>query len=224
MSRQLTSRFFIRSDPRTEQLILPLPPYWWSRFYEYEWARQFCDPNDVALDAGCGISHPFKFYLSDVCREVHACDIDARILSPEAILNDIANDFGADAAKSFPLKYFQQLFFARASLTALPYEDNKFDKIYCISVLEHLSLTDMFLSMQEFKRTLKDDGMLLLTLDYPIVDLIVLINIIEHLDLEFAGDLSLDLPEDALFSSIYGLYCFKAAVRKKRGKDRIRAD
>ncbi|MDQ0284947.1 ubiquinone/menaquinone biosynthesis C-methylase UbiE [Desulfofundulus luciae] len=215
MSGKFLSRFFLRNDPRIEQLVFPLPPYWWSRFYEYEWARQFCEPADVALDAGCGICHPFKFYLADVCREVHACDIDERILSPGAILSDILKDFGYDAARFFPMKYFKRISYVKASITDLPYEDKKFDKIYCISVIEHLPLKDIMLSLKEFRRTLKDDGLLLLTLDYPSVDLAFLRSVLYETGLAFAGDVSFELSENALYSETYGLYCFRAVLRKE---------
>ncbi|MEW6447566.1 MAG: class I SAM-dependent methyltransferase [Bacillota bacterium] len=214
MTDKFTSRFFVSSDAKTEKLIFPLPPYWWSRFYEYEWARRFCAPDDAALDAGCGICHPFKFYLSDVCREVHACDIDPRILSAEEILKDIARDFGEEVAKRFPVKYLRQVFYCRASLTALPYRDRKFDKIYCISVLEHLPPPDIFRSLQEFKRTLKDDGLIVLTFDYPLVNFEYLAKVLSEAGLVFAGSVSFAMPENALYSERDRLYCFRAVLRK----------
>lgn len=213
MSDKLESRFFVRSDATTRHLVFDLPPYWWSRFYEYEWAKQFCEPNDIALDAGCGICHPFKFYLSDICREVHACDIDVRILSAQEILKDISNEFGDRVSKHFPAKYFQRIFFSRASLAVLPYKDSKFDKIYCISVLEHLPSKDIFLSLKELKRTLKDDGLIVLTFDYPGIDLKYLKKILSDLGLVFAGSVSFEIPENALYSKEIGLYCFRAVLR-----------
>lgn len=216
MSDKLTSRFFVCSDAKTDKLVLILPPTWWSRFYEYEWARQFCEPDDVALDAGCGICHPFKFYLADACREVHACDIDERILRPEAILEDIARDFGAAAAKDFPSKYFDRVHYARTSLTSLPYTDGKFDKIYCISVLEHLPPHDIYLALRECARTLKDNGLFVLTFDYPTIDLAFFSNLLPHAALTFAGDVSFELPANAIYSDLYRLYCFRAVLRKKR--------
>lgn len=94
----MESRYIRQSDPKTDTLVFPLHPAWWSRPYEYEWARRFARPDDVVLDAACGISHPFKFWLAEHCREVHACDWDERILSEEAIRLDIVSDFGEQAA------------------------------------------------------------------------------------------------------------------------------
>lgn len=87
------SRFFVNSDARREKLIYDLPESWWSRPYEYEWCTNFISPHDVVLDAACGISHPLKFYLAGFSDEVYACDLDARILSREAILQNIAGGY-----------------------------------------------------------------------------------------------------------------------------------
>ena len=184
------SRFFRTDDLKRDNFIFDLPPHWWSRPYEYAWASKFAESDDIVLDAACGICHPLKFYLLDNCREVYACDIDKRILSPEEILKDIADDFGEETATYFPQKYLKNISYCQSSLTALPYEDKTFNKIYCISVLEHLDdifnkyskmidmgvfnrlfSRDMYLSLKEFKRTLKDDGLIILTFDYPTVNL-----------------------------------------------------
>ncbi|MGQ9533133.1 MAG: class I SAM-dependent methyltransferase [Desulfotomaculales bacterium] len=212
----LTSRFFRVADPKSERFVFPLPATWWSRPYEYEWARRFCGPEDVALDAGCGIGHPFKFFLSDVCREVHACDLDPRILSPGAILAEVAREFGENAARGFPTRYFRRICYARASLTALPYEEGKFDKVYCISVLEHLHPQDIFLGLKEFERTLKDDGLILLTCDYPLLDPARLATLIRGSGLAFAGKAAFALPDNPLYSPLHGLHCFRTALRKAK--------
>ena len=120
----LESRYIRQSDPKTDTLVFPLHPAWWSRPYEYEWARQFARSSDVVLDAACGISHPFKFWLTEHCREVHACDWDERILSEEAIRLDIAADFGEQAALHLPEHYLTRLHRAQANLARLPMPTN----------------------------------------------------------------------------------------------------
>ena len=94
-----TSRFVTRGDQRLDHLILPLHKTWWSRPYEYAWASRFADGADTVLDAACGVEHPFKFFLLDRCREVHACDIDERILSRERTLRELRSVFGNDAVR-----------------------------------------------------------------------------------------------------------------------------
>ena len=60
---ELISRFFTFDDPKLNKVILKLPESWWSRPYEYAWAKSFVEQDHVVLDAACGVCHPFKFYL-----------------------------------------------------------------------------------------------------------------------------------------------------------------
>lgn len=84
----------------------------------------------MVLDAACGISHPLKFYLAGFSDEVYACDLDARILSREAILQNIADDIGAEAARQAGARRTTSLHLAQADLTKLPYADESFDTIF----------------------------------------------------------------------------------------------
>jgi len=211
----LDSRFIRQTDPATDRLVLPLPGTWWSRPYEYEWARQFAQPGDVARDAACGIGHPFKFHLADVCREVHACDLDPRILSEADIRRDVAETMGAEEAARLPSRYFSAIHFARASITALPYPEQMFDKVYCVSVLEHLAPADLNGALAEFRRVLKDDGLLVLTMDYPSVDPAGLATTLRRHGLALAGPVSFDLPADAIYSDQWHLNCFRVVARKR---------
>lgn len=211
------SRFLVMTDVRSDTIFFRLPHTWWSRPYEYEWAKHFAHPDDVVLDAACGISHPFKFYLADRCKEVHACDVDNRIVSPEAILNDIERDFGKEEANRVTNGYFAKIQFIRANLTSLPYMNKKFDKIFCISVLEHLDGTSMLASFSEFNRVLKDDGILVVTFDYPIIHFEMLQKVVASAGLAFYSDVSFEKREDAIFTDLYQprLHCFRAVFRKK---------
>lgn len=215
MDDTITSRFIRRHDAKTSHMVFDLPPYWWSRPYEYEWASRFTRPTDVALDAACGVCHPFKFHLADVCRESHACDLDARILSPDAILADIANDFGPEVARKFSPHYLERVSFAKASLTQLPYADKTFDRIYCISVLEHLNVGDMLQSLQEFKRTLKDEGQIVITMDFPTVNLATFNLLLLRAGLRYAGPTEFDIPDDAIYSEQWKLRVFRSVLNKR---------
>ncbi len=98
---ELISRFFTFDDPKLNKVILKLPESWWSRPYEYAWAKSFVEQDHVVLDAACGVCHPFKFYLCNLCNNVYACDLDQRLLSPKEILTDMFNVFGLQALE-FP--------------------------------------------------------------------------------------------------------------------------
>ena len=162
----LTSRFFTTEDNRMENVVFPLPSHWWSRFYEYAWAAEFCKKTDVVLDAACGIPHPFKFYLAGKCKEVHAVDADERINSYEKMAAAIDATFGANARANCPEEFAKQVIVKQANLTKLPYRNGMFDKIFCISALEHITDDDKVTALNEFKRVLKKSGMLILTIDY----------------------------------------------------------
>ena len=187
MSDKYYSRFIKRSDLQTYNMILKLRSSWWSRPYEYAWAASFVEPGTTVLDAACGISHPLKFYLADHCANVYACDIDERIIHPNSILQEIADDLGQEAAHSIHPGYFDQIHFDQTDLAQLPYSTGTFDTIFCISVLEHLELPTLQAALREFNRTLKTDGQIILTFDYPQIDLTLLGTIIQQEGLSFYG-------------------------------------
>jgi len=212
---QYATRFIRQSDPQTSKLIFKLPSTWWSRPYEYAWADQFVEAGDTVLDAACGIAHPFKFYLADKCSAVYACDMDYRLLMPEQIRQDIVVTFGQEAADTFPQSNFAKIKFHLADIKELPYEEEQFNKIYCISVLEHLDPVGQKLALGEFQRTLKRNGLLILTFDYPTIDLHYFQDIVAESGLSFRGSANFALPVDALNNDIYGrLYCFRAILKK----------
>ncbi|NTU23776.1 class I SAM-dependent methyltransferase [Brevibacillus sp. HB1.2] len=211
------SRFIVNTDEKDDHFIFTLPVTWNSRPYEYAWAKQFANPNDVVLDSACGICHPFKFYLADQCREVHACDLDNRILYKEAIYQDIVDVFGKRVADSLPAHYFDGIHYCRANLTYLPYPNQKFDTVFCISVLEHLEDPIMVQAFREFHRVLKDDGQLVLTFDYPLINLARLQQVLAEVGLQFSSDVSFEMPADVVYSDLYAprLFFFRALLKKK---------
>jgi len=229
------SRFFKTEDEKSKIFFFKLNDNWWSRFYEYPWAAKFASKEDVCLDAACGISHPFKFYLADNCREVYALDIDDRILIKDEIKRDVVNDFGAvEAEKINDKKYFESIKYVKSLLTKIPVPDKKFDKIYCLSVLEHinewhgkLSFLNMFpwtqaiksdsffQTLKEFKRVLKDDGLIILTFDYPNIDLNNFQKLMNKCGLQFASESNTNIPNGVLSSRDNSLNCFRAVVKKK---------
>ncbi|NMI04156.1 class I SAM-dependent methyltransferase [Paenibacillus sp. SZ31] len=212
----MESRYIRQSDPKTDTLVFPLHPAWWSRPYEYEWARRFARPDDVVLDAACGISHPFKFWLAENCREVHACDWDERILSEEAIRLDIVSDFGEQAAQDLPDSSLARLHRAQANLAQLPYESGKFDRVFCISVLEHLDTGTMLRAFREFARVLKPNGQLIATFDVPEMRPDLLETIMAVTGLTIEDKLNVEEPDDAIWSDMYGtpIRCFRAVICK----------
>lgn len=209
-----TSRFFVTSDTQRHDVVLPLPSYWPTRPYEYAWAAGFAEPGHVVLDAACGICHPFKFLLADTCAEAHALDCDGRIVVPEAILRDVAADFGEPAAAGLSRHYFDRIHFTCASLTAMPYPDRMFDRVFCISVLEHMPPVEVGRALAELARVVRDDGLVIVTLDYPSLPLEAFTAAAAAAGLTPAGPHDETLPPDAVFAPTWGVYCYRTALRR----------
>ncbi|SDW20008.1 bifunctional 2-polyprenyl-6-hydroxyphenol methylase/3-demethylubiquinol 3-O-methyltransferase UbiG [Paenibacillus sp. CF384] len=212
----LTSRFILESDPFASEFVFPLPSSWWSRPYEYQWCSAFAEADDIVLDAACGISHPFKFYLAQHCKQTYACDWDPLISSFDNIVEGVRTDISEEAAKLVDSQFRSRIHLQQASLTELPYGDRLFDKIFCVSVMEHLSPSDALLAMHEFHRTLKDDGLIVMTLDYPTVDFAYFQLIMMLTGLEFVGSIDTTLPANVLYTEQWGgLSCFRVLLKKR---------
>ena len=208
----LTSRFFKTDDKRADTIVFPLPSHWWSRYYEYAWAAEFCKPTDVVLDAACGIAHPFKFWLAEHCKAVHALDKDERILDREAISAEMRAAYGIDnieLTEEFDMKNFKQ-----GDITVLPYRSNMFDKIFCISVLEHIPDADKAKALAEFCRVLKKAGQIILTLDYPDTTIDKIEAMANEAGLKLAGEKDPTIPVNAICMKNHNLYCFRMVLVK----------
>lgn len=148
--------------------------------------------------------------------EVYACDLDPRILDSQAIIQEVTA-FNREAGTQLDQDYFDKLNLTQANLTHLPYESNIFDKVFCISILEHMDEESMVKTFEEFSRILKDEGLLILTFDYPDIQFSILTKAMQKTGLDFYGDVSFDLPSNAVYSQFHApfLYCYRAVLRKK---------
>lgn len=217
--QDFVSRFFTKSDDRQTTFVYELPPEsWWSRHYEYAWAAKFVDSTDVALDAASGVGHPFKFYLGQTAKEAFACDLDRRILSKEAVLQNIRDTIGAAAFVRFDSAMVDPIHYANCDMSETPYGDAQFDKIFCISVLEHVEEQTQRKALGEFWRILKHDGLIVMTVDYPTVNMSRLAELVGQAELEFAGEADFSVPDDAVSSAYWGmeLKCIRLVLKKKR--------
>lgn len=161
-----TNRFFKKDDKKIDALgAFKIPPAWWSRGYEYAWAADKVKKSSVVMDAGCGIEHPFKWYLGDNCKEVYAVDADLRLL-----------EFPAEEK----IKWYC-CDFTHAALSKL-----RVDDLFCISVLEHLK--NPIEAVEMFREVLKAGGNLYLTIDYPLLMPAVLVNMLESNGFKIQGD------------------------------------
>ena len=218
----LNSRFFKTDDKRMDKVVFTLPSHWWSRFYEYAWAAEFCKETDVVLDAACGIVHPFKFYLSDYCKSVHAVDNDEKIIDFMEIGNKIEKTFGENAKAEYLEKYTNPVNFKHAELTELPYKNSMFDKIFCISALEHLPAVDQAKALKELFRVSKKDGKVILTLDHSMseqypdsIDMDSIEKLANDSGFKIAGEKDSSIPQNAInWDGV--LYCYRMVLVKKK--------
>ncbi|MGL5379369.1 class I SAM-dependent methyltransferase [Clostridium sp.] len=208
------SRFILNSDPQVNTLLYPIPSQWWSRLYEYAWASQFVEAEDISLDAACGLPHHFKFYIAEKSKEAYACDITDEIEDKAFMLNLIKNEFSLEASLNITSS-LNKLNLIKADISDLPYNDKKFDKIYCISVLPEISAPVIEKTFLEFNRVLKDDGLIILSMDHPRIDFNYLTSVIANSGFKFLSDVDFTPLPNILQSNIYpGITCFRFVLCK----------
>lgn len=208
------SRYILRTDEVIYKCPFNIPIDWWSRFYEYAWAIKFAEENDVCLDAGCGVVHPFKYYLAEVCKEVHGVDIDSNIINKEEILNQ-QKDYFSDKDMLLAEGYLNKIILKNQNLIKLNYEDESFDKVYCISVLHLIEKENLLNILREIKRVLKKNGLCIITVDVPTISIEDLINNIYEVGLRIKSNLDLFKYENIIYSNIgEGLNCFRILLQK----------
>lgn len=214
----LTSRFVLQDDPSSPIVAnVSLPACWWSRPHEYCWAAQFSGPELVVLDAACGLPHPFKWHLGSTCLSTWACDIDSRIMDPNQIL-EASKELGTEGYNSIVqhVNGNTKVQFIQASITDLPSFMPRFDRIFCISTLEHISAEDRQLALNEFSRMLMFDGLVIITIDYPQCNPEEMIQMAEKAGLTPAGPVIAGPPPDgALFSPQMGLHIYRIVLKRK---------
>jgi len=118
-----------------------------SKRWEYPWAleRAALAPGSRVLDAGCGASI-FPIYLAKHGHEVTGLDLRV--------------PYGLDAEHGVQVEYVE------GNLTELPFPDEYFDAVFCISVIEHLGLDGIPRALDELRRVTRRNGLVLLTTDY----------------------------------------------------------
>ena len=192
----LSSRFFTYEDPQLKQMDdFYVPDEWWSRGYEYQWCSQFLNKKEIILDAACGIEHPFKWYAANRVKKIHAVDADARILELKTFKKNIE--------------------FKHIKLIELEnnFEPETFDKIFCISVLEHLPRNALDI-LHQFKRLLKPNGIIVMTIDHPFMLTENFVGIVNIAELQFVSEVDYKIPKNAVKGPYNGLKCYSALLTK----------
>lgn len=72
-------------------------------------------------------------------------------------------------------------------------------------------------TLREFHRTLNEEGLLVLTFDYPTVNLSLMNDLLLQTGFQYWGRRIFELPADAVHTDAWGgLNCFRAVLKKQR--------
>lgn len=220
----LTSRYILNSDPKITSLAnVPFRDSWWSRFHEYAWVAQFAGQELRVLDAACGVSHPFKWFLGKSCKETYACDIDSRLSSKDRIIQETLDDLGPIAYDivSSDEEIWDKVKLSNDSIHNLPDHFPKFDRIFCISTFEDLDLNDRQSTLNSFAKHLENDGLIVITCDCPRVSVQELWKAAENAGLAPAGKVETEIPADALHHDQLGIYIYRCVMKLASKKDDV---
>lgn len=149
---------FVRDDNgKFRPECLPQSPLHWSRQVEWPWAILESDPqlHHSCLDVGGGWG-VFKYALANRVRSVENIEPSAEFIAKAQSSIDVIN------TKKNIHQYL-------GTIECTPYHRDSFDRIYCISVLEHIKYNRLQ-CIREMQRLLKPDGVLMLSMDVVIND------------------------------------------------------
>ncbi|MEI6515997.1 MAG: class I SAM-dependent methyltransferase [bacterium] len=133
------------------------PQIYASRLWEFPFAIQEADlsPGMTCADIGCGRT-PFTIYLDRIAR----CKVTG--FDPDVFeTGDRHKAFGV------PQEFIQRtgLTIKRSGMDQIDVPDNFFDRVFCISVIEHVEALTARKGIREMARILKPGGRLILTMD-----------------------------------------------------------
>ena len=140
----------------------PGPQIYGSRLWEYPFALLAADlrPGLACADVGCGRT-PFTIYLS------RQSGIRVTGYDP-----DVSGEAGRHSAFGVNADFVRRtgLDIRACGMTRLDAPDNHFDRVFCLSVIEHLDASVARQGMREMARILKPGGRLIVTVDVAIHD------------------------------------------------------
>ncbi len=186
-----------------------------TRLWEYPWAisKAKLEPNMICGDVGCGMT-AFTPYL---VRE-EKCIVTG--FDPDVVETGFPKgEFGVN-----PIWLEDsRIRFKACGMDALDAEDNTFDRLFCLSVIEHVPADVAIRGMQEMARVLKPGGLAIITMDLCVsedVPSIDPLSLIWESGLLPAGELNLAWPvhrlghgfKRGLSADVYGLVLRKDAT------------
>lgn len=160
------------------------PQIYAARLWEYPFAilSAELEPGLTCADIGCGMT-PFSIFLKEEAR----CDVTG--FDPDffsGVERNRAFGVSADFLNKTGLKVIQ------SKMECITAEASSFDRVFCISVIEHVSADVAYKGIQEMARILKPGGLAIITCD---VNLFTVMNEANPMSLMWESGL---LPRGAL--------------------------
>jgi len=183
----IENRFLTTRDERCERI---LPHAWWSRPFEYQFCLKQIRQNDIILDAGCGIEHPFKLEAARLCKKVIAIDKDPRLIETKKANTNVMN---TKKNENDNIEYKLGNIIDSSKIIS-----EKVDKVFCISVLEHMPVEDVIKSLNDFSNCLKEKGTIILTVDYPTLTPAYLMKVADSIGLEIVGKYDYEIKNNLI--------------------------
>ena len=172
--------------------------------YEYPWAIRFALAGETVADMGCGYeARPFKDALAKRCAKVYAVDI-----MPEVRKLKVADNV--------------QIVVADISQRIEAIADNSLDRVFCISVLEHMGGAIPG-ALAEFYRCLKPGGSALVTCDVRYDDAVDttlsggvdIEYLLKHIAASPFGPIEADTGKsNVMYSDLFNLCVFRGELIK----------
>lgn len=142
------------------------------KHWEYPWAILWgsFESGMSVLDCGCGRGF-LQLYLARIGCNVTSVDISTMKTKMLRKFWRLASKLHVKEDKSSVMRklakrYKTELDFYKANISELPFDTETFDRVYCISVLEHMNVGEDEEAVREMSRVLKPGGRLLLTVDF----------------------------------------------------------
>ncbi len=185
----------------------------WSRAWEYPWAVLASEIQDYSLrilDVGGGGS-PFAIYLEQKGHESYVIDqslnqgLNAIINRNKGIFRNIRSFIFQLALKVTGVRrvWGKTSYSKKNSVRFYPYSaadikfpEHHFDRVFCLSVMEHIPVELWGQCIKEFERVLKPGGRLILTLDMGTFDANdrIYFKLVDCCTLRLIGDPYYDVP------------------------------
>ena len=137
--------------------LLRYPEIYAARLWEYPYAILSANlrPGMKCLDVGCGMT-AFTIYLSEVSKtKITGLDPD--------IFDSGVKYKGHGVSKEFIKRTGLKI--VEGGTENLPFKSNSFERVFCISVIEHLPKKILEAGLKEIARVLKPSGLAVLTFD-----------------------------------------------------------